>query len=483
MIDGGLLDNKPFTYVTKAIETKPADHEVYRVVAYVEPDPEGDVSQSTDGPPKGLFAQIGSLYKLSRHEPILADLRALQTRNEKVERLKDIRIANFEDARHAAQAAGAERDLSWPPTIEQLEQWRSATNAAAAKHRGTGYSGYVVLKARRAASVMAAAICQALNYPYHSRHAYFVRRLVRDWLRKQGAFNAPEYVEGQGYQLAATQKDLLRAFDLPFRLRRVRALVQALNHSGYEGASTADRTRLDAGKRALSDIAFAYESASLDHEEIRRRVVTALGFDDADALAAAVSDPDFDLESIPTNADAALRGTYTTLLEHFSAAGQDKNQRIAAAIADLPDAVRDAVTIELAAFPFLDMTLYPSMDAAEVTDLISVRTMRISPRDATLLSNDPLRLKSRCQGAFRGFLERAARENDLLWGRLDGVERLVDVIVTASTKGGMTDADREALRRDFTKRAMTEVLDQENARPDTQISQTIAGLRKDLQQV
>jgi len=40
MVDGGVLDNRPFSDVTRAIEAKPADREVKRVVAYIEPDPE-----------------------------------------------------------------------------------------------------------------------------------------------------------------------------------------------------------------------------------------------------------------------------------------------------------------------------------------------------------------------------------------------------------------------------------------------------------
>src|SRR3546814_9600665 len=34
MIDGGVLDNKPFSHVARAIEDKPADHQVYRIVVY-----------------------------------------------------------------------------------------------------------------------------------------------------------------------------------------------------------------------------------------------------------------------------------------------------------------------------------------------------------------------------------------------------------------------------------------------------------------
>src|SRR3546814_10857925 len=63
------------------------------------------------------------------------------------------------------------------------------------------------------------------------------------------------------------------------------------------------------------------------------------------------------------------------------------------------------------------------MNVLGVTDLVLVNAMRISPQDATFLSQDPHRLKGRKLGAFAGFLKRCAREHDLLWGRLDGAER------------------------------------------------------------
>src|SRR5690606_15593098 len=85
MIDGGLLDNRPFSYVADAIERKPADHEVFRIVMYVEPDPEPDLELSPPDPPPSMAIAKG-LFKLFRHEPIYADLARLDERNSKVRR-------------------------------------------------------------------------------------------------------------------------------------------------------------------------------------------------------------------------------------------------------------------------------------------------------------------------------------------------------------------------------------------------------------
>src|SRR3546814_20847511 len=107
--------------------------------------------------------------------------------------------------------------------------------------------------------------------------------------------------------------------------------------------------------------------------------------------------------------------------------------------------------------------------------------MRISPQDATFLSQDPHRLKGRKLGAFAGFLKRCAREHDLLWGRLDGAERLIALVVTAAASAAGVDKDRRAaLQREYTARAMRTIIDEEATRATCSILTTIASLRHAL---
>src|SRR3546814_19350785 len=105
MIDGGVLDNKPFSHVARAIEDKPADHQVYRIVVYVEPDPETQIDLPPEEVPIPL-AILKGLYPLFRHEPIYEDLRRLDESNAKVERIRHALSANLPNARRTARAAG-----------------------------------------------------------------------------------------------------------------------------------------------------------------------------------------------------------------------------------------------------------------------------------------------------------------------------------------------------------------------------------------
>ncbi|MDE0694385.1 MAG: patatin-like protein [Boseongicola sp.] len=239
MVDGGVLDNKPFTHVARAIEHKPAEHEVYRVVAYVEPDPEPNPAPSASVSIPRPLQVAANLYRLFRHEPIHEDLCRLRDRNKKVTDLKALLDANKNHARRLARVAGRRQGLKWPPVQADADNWRKATNAFSASAFLSGYPGYFVLKARSAADFLANVTCIALGYPYASRHAYFVRQFIRAWVHEQGALNPPELGTPIGYTVSQAQRLLLKAFDVPFRLRRIHALVRATNES-YKGSSAAE---------------------------------------------------------------------------------------------------------------------------------------------------------------------------------------------------------------------------------------------------
>jgi hypothetical protein len=88
-------------------------------------------------------------------------------------------------------------------------------------------------------------------------------------------------------------------------------------------------------------------------------------------------------------------------------------------------------------FELIDQRLYPyeylsSLQTENLT-LIS----RISPADATRGFGKGKTLDQRLAGiqmrAFGGFLKKSWRSNDILWGRLDGVNRLVDTLLTTGS--------------------------------------------------
>ncbi len=113
---------------------------------------------------------------------------------------------------------------------------------------------------------------------------------------------------------------------------------------------------------------------------------------------------------------------------------------------------------------FWDVILRPTASALslEAGPIEEILVDRISPEDADSLVLDegkPVLLGSSFAG-FGGFLGRAVRENDYLWGRLHAVDRLFDILlstVPANLRAGLA---VEALK----KRAFERVLEEEGQR-------------------
>lgn len=482
MVDGGVLDNRPFTHVTRAIEVKPADFEVHRVVAYIEPDPEREIDHAPESSPL-TKDMVGNMFRLFRNEPILGDLRMLEQRNETVNRIGEFRAANAPATNAFIDSIAVDFDA--PITAERLNTWREDANTRLHADPLSGYQGYVGLKLRSAANVIAEIVCRALNYPYESRQAFAVRQIVRLWMRNRPGQNAenagqPEDVldplaaqkVGLSETLTVNQLNLLKAFDIPFRLRRIRAIVGAIN---AEYAETTDRADLNACKRRLADIAIKYESAldspDKDFAKIRKII-------DGDILGV-LQILDQRPEAVVTQHGETIEEFFDALAESRRNLGADENTNIAEAIMLLPEAARRRVARELIAFPYNDVMIYPLMESAGVTDPITVETLRISPYDARIVGDRTTPLESAGFGAFKGFLSKPLRQIDLLYGRLNGIERIVQLIINAAARNPDS-PEMEALRTRYTLRAMACVLDEADTADGAEIRQLSAELRKKL---
>jgi hypothetical protein len=93
-----------------------------------------------------------------------------------------------------------------------------------------------------------------------------------------------------------------------------------------------------------------------------------------------------------------------------------------------------------------DMVLFPILYGTEVGEAATVDIVRISPEDATALINeqDPNERRRKLAGTalfhFGAFLDRGWRFNDMLWGRLDGAERLITALLPDARDAAVRDA-------------------------------------------
>ncbi len=453
MVDGGVLDNRPFSHVAQAIERKPADREVYRSLIFIEPSPKTDVLDHPSEAMPSTRQVLTGLFGLFRHEPILADLRNLDDRNRAVTRILEALDAARPGQIAAAEEAGqkAVPALTWPVARESLEDWRKATNAFAAA--ALGYPAYQALKLRRAGRELAERVCQALSYPYPSRHAFFVRRLIEAMLVAEGVLP-----RGGDAPAADAAREFLKNFDVRFRMQRLRWLVRAANLL-YADPSV-PRAELDAFKRSLADSLHAYERSLDDAEGLQEKLRQVLGEGAGhELIEGLISENRFDPSAFLVLHGGAIRQVYEALAQQFRQVAEAQKALLDQAMQALGDTAFAAIAESFVTFPFVDLTAFPIMDLAGIDELCAIRTLRISPLDnLTLRAKE---LKSDKLGAFAGFLDRKARIHDLIWGRLDGAERLVDLLIAAAS-GPTTDrAGLESLRRETKRKLFARILEEE----------------------
>jgi patatin-related protein len=109
-LDGGVLDNKPFTSTLRTIFYRTAERPVRRHLLYVEPDPErfGTAGAPTFRVPSFTESALDSLTKLPGYESIADDLRLVAEHNDKVDRLARLRATIVEKG---GTPSDAQRDL------------------------------------------------------------------------------------------------------------------------------------------------------------------------------------------------------------------------------------------------------------------------------------------------------------------------------------------------------------------------------------
>jgi patatin-related protein len=107
-------------------------------------------------------------------------------------------------------------------------------------------------------------------------------------------------------------------------------------------------------------------------------------------------------------------------------------------------------------FPYYDIVAFPMLKSHEIGEEIDpVEVLRISPEDAQALSAAGGRkLGGSTLMHFGAFLDRTWRKNDILWGRLDGAERLITCLLSGTAHEG----ERERLIADAHRAIFEEVL-------------------------
>ena len=313
-IDGGFLDNKPFSHAVGALSQRIGELPAVRKLVYIEPSP--DLSRA------GETSWLSAL-RLRGDQTIREDLERVIERNHLIERVQE--ITSHLDADIGGWVAGRVSG----------KEYQRRTLSDEIRDRGPGYAGYHRLKVRVVSDELAA----MLGVPPAEVHAW-----------RERTYSEQDRENGES--------QFLLQYDLGYRQRRLRFVLSKVT----------DRVI----HRELARIA-----ATLNKPRLERFREVFIG-------AAA-------------DAEACLDADSRRYFDQFE---------------------------------YYDQVTFPVFYEASVGEAELCEVFRISPCDAlSLVDETHQKLAGTALFHFGAFLSREWRQNDLMWGRLDGAERIIRCVL------------------------------------------------------
>lgn len=422
LIDGAVLDNRPFGPALAALARRPATREVDRRFVYLDPKPRmHDGEEANDATP-GFFSTLArSLSDIPRQQPIRDSLSVIELISARARRLRYIIVGMLPMVETAIDGAiGIER-LLVSPSAKELGKWRSQMNSQAVHHAGFLYGAYGRLKLSMVVDALALRVSEA-----GGQQVGLVRQSIWDHLRKHDMDNPDVALGDSGTR--SSHVLFLRRFDLDFRVRRLRFVIRRVNMAIAE-ADDETAAILSRIKGQLHSILAPHLvcGRSSDLDDAARAACTKAEHDPAIALSA-MADA-MDLQALDQRSDSELVRLLGTAL---------------------PEGVRRDLLSAYLGFPFFDIATLPMIADGGLDELDEIKVDRISPDDAPALAHVGGRaLKGALFRKFGAFFSRAYREHDYLWGRLHGAERMIDLVVSSVPTRSRPDPETLArLRRE-----------------------------------
>src|SRR6267378_1510078 len=506
--DGGYLDNKPFSHATSMLMRRYADAIVSRKLLYVEPTPEHPefAPEKRDRPD---FVQniAAAALDLPRQETIREDLDRVDERNRMLKRAGLFSLHADDDFGMAkadeplSRATFASHDLQ-----DMIERY------------GVSYGAYHRLSVEETTNLLAEVIARALGYDTLSDAAQAIRELTIAWrLRRYDEIKVEGRPTENEFLTTFNIRFRLRR--LIFLMRRVNQMGKPVFDDELrdmlrtwlkrEKAQVLKRSsQKDPAWKVMTDMQENWFSRQKTppvswlgdfREELKQikakklaAAVTAVRvaeeqFGDPKSTASEDLAKLIDKLNLPWTELAALisededfkeqalarifkdrEQAFQDVANYFATAWQDKQftspELLDPAVdVDLLDgkvAARRCLQHYCANFNVYDLVTYPVVYGTGAGEANVVDVFRVSPDDATALVEQRRSGRRKLAGtylmSFGAFLDEKWRKNDMLWGRLDGAERIISALLPKH------DEETQKLRADLIKQAQMSILEEES---------------------
>ena len=497
--DGGYLNNKPFSYAIEELGVRGGDLPYDRKLVYIEPSPETLIEEGSDAPkPDALENAFEAAFALPRYQTIREDLRRVVERNRLVTRVQDV-IEGLEDT-------VAQSDMLKQFKGESAAQFAGKKLTELSDSRGSLYAGYHWLKIKTVTDELSRTIGKALDLDEASDELHTLYFVVRAWVQsrydQEGDKKETEsrfllqfdldYRERRLYALLA-RLDALYAggakSDTIAQSTGIDKLLEKRTEQQKEQWKTAIRAlrgkrdgetpvrlqrlvlarvlgglRRERNELQVRGAANALERAKPDGVAWRTWLRSLLeGTDEECAEKSAKlfsKSPPPELLPLREQLVKMLACIDFALKKAFVCASRQVEELLGHEALpvefDAGKVLRYCMRKQYDAYDFYDAVSFPILYGTDTGMLKVTAVHRISPRDATSLIDEAKDPKNRTKlagdtlSAFGAFFQERWRRNDLMWGRLDGAERILNMLLPGK--------ELEARREVLLKQAQGEIL-------------------------
>ncbi|WP_417320871.1 patatin-like protein [Emcibacter sp.] len=481
-LDGSILNNKPFDQVITAIHGRPAFRKVDRRIVYIDPNPEELAIKPTGAPPSLLNTIKGALSDIPMNQPMHDDLMEVQALNQQVRIIKTVVDSikpNVEALVKEISASDAKREV----TADDIRSWRNLANARSVKDAGFSYEGYARLKVRNCLARLTLIIGDICDCPSGSERRRHVFSILQCWAYQDeidfsGLYghllkeaNAQSKILSWVSELFDRHKDdtalpawarFLIGFDVSYHKRRLQFMIQELNK--LYGEHDLNVQALDQLKGDFYKILQKLDKLG-DSSFVTEEAKTAI----RNVFGQLLNEPFDDNPQSETNI-CSLTTRKAELHDALELLARDLNLDRFRAMTDnliarqnnIPwrDTVGHELTVSYLGFAFWDVITFSIMGSKDLGEFNEILVNRISPNDGSVLKKDEneMPLRGTAMRSFGAFFSRTDRENDYLWGRLNGAERLIDIL---ANQASLEHLDARVDVRALKKRAFLAILETE----------------------
>lgn len=496
--DGGYLDNKPFTYATETLARRQANLLVTRKLIYIEPSPQHPEEEpENEGKPDAIENVGAALLSLPRYETIREDLQRVRDHNRLVERVnkilesvdEDIRRAKFErrpqfsddewgklDLARVVEAKGpgyvAYHRLEIDSVTDDLA--RLVTRVA----RFDEQSDYFLIirslvRAWRARNYVEHGeglpslntFLFEFNLAYPMRRISFLRtkitevsnsKMCRDSQQAQDELSEIKTKLNKEYRNLKHTSRLLRSRQVPAKtattesaastpspayeaIKNLRMAIEAETRKQLQKAQ-GDRPNDGRKPKEAPEPVLEYflgnrlnggEGISSNIEEecyIRAKAFCDLNSSIGDLFSTIATILKGHIRPAKETADKACRAALGLIDANFEGIRSKPPKNDSSA----------SLAYYYQYYDEYDRIIFPILFGTEIGEASKVDIIRISPEDAKALINEREtgchKLAGSALGHFAAFLDPLWRKNDILWGRLDGAERIIIALLPNEPK-------------------------------------------------